>query len=313
MEIISIDLGSNSFRVLKFDCIKKTPLAEFEKVVGTADGLAVSGIISNEALKRIIKAVNEAKAKVGFDESYTIKAVTTAAMRKAANAKEILQKIKEATGIEFRVIDGNEESRLTLLAMKHALKRENIKNDDFILVDIGGGSTELIFYSDEKTLSKSFDLGIVTLTQSQNYIDLLKYYKCSIGEFLNNSKFKIQNKQMRSDEIRCFLENSKLISTAGTPTTVAAIKCGLDYESYDSSIVNGTVISYDELDMYKKRLLDISLEQRDILVGEGRSEFIPAGIEIFKMIYEVLGKKESIVFDDGLREGVALKYCETLS
>ena len=88
---------------------------------------------------------------------------------------------------------------------------------------------------------------------------------------------------------------------------------GLDYESYDSSIVNGTVISYDELDIYKKRLLDISLEQRDILVGEGRSEFIPAGIEIFKMIYEVLGKKESTVFDDGLREGVALKQCETLS
>lgn len=70
--------------------------------------------------------------------------VTTAAMRKASNSKEVLEFFKNETGINFEIIDGDEEARLTLLAVKYALKREKINSDNFILLDIGGGSTEII-------------------------------------------------------------------------------------------------------------------------------------------------------------------------
>ena len=99
------------------------------------------------------------------------------------------------------------------------------------------------------------------------------------------------------------------MATAGTPTTIAAIKLGQDFFSYDRNVVNGAIVNLkdldDCLDIFKKS----SNEDIAKLVGRGRVEFIEVGIFIYKMIFEVLGKNESIVLDDGLREGVAINYC----
>lgn len=99
------------------------------------------------------------------------------------------------------------------------------------------------------------------------------------------------------------------MATAGTPTTIAAIKLGQDFFHYDKEQVNGTKVKLSDLqdclDIFKNSNEHELLQ----LVGKGRVEFIEVGIYIYRAIFEVLNKKESIVLDDGLREGVAINQC----
>lgn len=297
-KITTIDLGSNSFRVLIYDCKNSKIVDEYNEVVGMADGLNTTGLISNEAQQRVIKALRKSIQKLNYLPEDAI-CVTTAAMRMAKNNKEVLAYFKKEIGVDFKIIDGAEEARLTLLAVKYALKREKINSSNFVLLDIGGGSTEIIVNNEDKFYSKSFNFGIVTLTQkylSKN--DLLKQlseYKSEINNFLSSLNFD--------------LNNYTFVATAGTPTTIAAVKLGQDFFHYDKNKVNGTIVNLDDLKDCLKIFENSDEATITKLVGKGRVEFIEVGIYIYRAIFEVLEKKESIVLDDGLREGVAVNYC----
>ena len=105
------------------------------------------------------------------------------------------------------------------------------------------------------------------------------------------------------------LDDAIFVSTAGTPTTLAALKCGLNYKTYDKEIINGTILSLDEVTQLQNELNLLNKEELINRVGTGRDDYIDTGINIFKLFYKVLKKESSIVFDDGLREGVAIEYC----
>ncbi|MGD9554095.1 MAG: exopolyphosphatase [Arcobacteraceae bacterium] len=293
--VTAIDLGSNSFRVVTYDFDTNTILNEFHEVVGMADGLVQTGKISHKAQQRVIDAINRAALNLNFDPSNAI-CVTTAAMRYASNNQEVLKNFQEKTGANFKIIDPQEEARLTLLAIKYALKRENYKSEKFIVLDIGGGSIEVIVNTYDTFVAQSFPFGIVTLTQKYRDIEATK-------KALNLLKEEIQS---FIDSLLFDLENYRFIATAGTPTTIAAVKLGLDAYAYDKNKVNGTKVTkedlYKALELFKNK----PLEELTQLVGKGRVEFIEVGILIYEAIFEVLNKNESIVFDDGLREGVAI-------
>ena len=296
--IATIDLGSNSFRVLIYNCKNKEIVNEYNEVVGMADGLNQTGLISNEAQQRVIKAFENSIEKLNYSPSSAI-CVTTAAMRMAKNSDEVLDFFKKRVGANFQIIDASEEARLTLLAVKFALKREKINSSKFILLDIGGGSTEIIINNKDKHFSKSFNFGIVTLTQKylskDQLLIQLEEYKKEIKKFLNT--------------LDVVLEDYTFVATAGTPTTVAALKLGQDFFNYDKNEINGTSVNLDDLfnclEIFKNNNTDTIIK----LVGKGRVEFIEVGIFIYKAIFEVLNKNNSIVLDDGLREGVAINYC----
>lgn len=297
-KITAIDLGSNSFRVLIYDCLNNKIIDEHNEVVGMADGLNSTGKISNEAQKRVIKALLQASEKLNFNPKDAI-CVTTAAMRLASNSDDVLNNFYKKTGVKFKIIDGKEEARLTLLAVKYALKREKIFSEKFILLDIGGGSTEIIVNDIDGFNSQSFNFGIVTLTQkyltNNNLFLELERHKKDIKSFL--------------DRLQIVLDEYNFVATAGTPTTIAAIKLGQDFFHYDKDEVNGTIVNLNDLNESLNIFKDSSKESITKLVGPGRVEYIEVGIYIYKAIFEVLEKKESIVLDDGLREGVAINYC----
>ncbi|QKF73441.1 exopolyphosphatase, Ppx/GppA family [Aliarcobacter faecis] len=296
-EVISIDLGSNSFRVLKFDCLNFKILDEYHQVVGLADGLVNSGIISFEAQIRVIEALKTASEKLNFDPKDAV-CVTTAAMRTAKNSKEVLEFFLKNSGADFKIIDPYEEARLTLLAIKYALKREKLPSKNFMVLDIGGGSTELTISCDDEFFSRSFDFGIVTMTQKSlkngNLFEDLKKREEEVKEFLSSLDFS--------------LKDFPFVATAGTPTTLAAVKIGMDYFNYDKDKINGMVLEYEDLEAGLDILKTKTIEETTRLVGRGRVEFMEVGTYIYKMFFEVLGKSNSIVFDDGLREGVAIDF-----
>lgn len=298
--MIAIDLGSNTLRVVKRDCEKGEYVGDYEKIVRTADGLINTGTISTAAIQRIVDAINEAKEKIHFD-NLPLKAVTTEAIRSAKNSEEVLARIKDETGINFEIISGEEEARLTLLAVKHRLSQLHYASKNFVLADIGGGSTELIFYYDGEVVSRSFPIGIVTMAQT--YKDLE-----TIQNALPDDLFPME--MFCAEMFATKGEVNSFIATAGIPTTVAAMKLGQIYATYDAAKVNGTVLEADELDFYLKKLLAMPLEQREETVGTGRADLIAAGILIFKHIFRLLSCHKCIVVDDGLREGIALQECK---
>ena len=292
--ITSIDLGSNSFRVLIYDCKNHKGIGDFETSVGTADGLEETGKISSEAVNRIITAINTSIEKLHYTPHKAI-ARTTAAMRKASNSQEILDYIKEQTNIDFKIIEPVEEARLTLLAVVYALKRHQLNDKNFILVDIGGGSTELIIKDRYKIYKKSFDVGIVTLSQTKNNIEVLSQYKLKMKDFIDSYNLNI-------DEF-------DFISTAGTPTTIAALKLGMNYSTYDKHQINGTKVTLDDLENCLNIFKNNTPQYLENLVGTGRQDYIVTGVNIYQTIFDILEKNSSVVFDDGLREGIAINSC----
>ncbi len=299
--MIAIDLGSNTLRALEYDCEKGKYISVYEKVVKTADGLAEHGFVNEEAVSRVITAIKEAQEKMVF--SSLVKAVTTEAIRRASNASEVLAKIERETGVSFEIISGDEEARLTLLAVQHRLSKLQYASDTFVLIDIGGGSTELIFHYGDETVSKSFPVGIVTIAQT--YETLKNIEKALPKEMLDIQMFCAEMYATKA-------KVNSFVATAGTPTTVAAMKLGFNYESYDASKINGTSLMLDELDLYLNKLLSMPFEEREVTVGTGRSDLIAAGILIYKQLYMMLEFDRCVVVDDGLREGVALDFCNKL-
>lgn len=297
--IIAIDLGSNSLRVLKMHCESKKSLGEFHKTVKTADGLVKSGKINDEAITRVVVALNEAKKELDFSDA-NIKAVTTEAIRQASNGLEVLLSIKKQTGILFEVIDGDTEARYALRAVQNRLAILEKTPKSFMMVDIGGGSTEMLFYYGDKYFSKSFKIGIVTITQKFN--DLDEIAKAMPSLMLEMREYYDEVTQEHG-AVELF------VATAGTPTTIAAMKKGMDYKTYDAKKIHGTILSQNDLDEKLKDLLAMNQEERVKAVGVGRDDLIASGILIYDEFYNISGFKESMVIDDGIREGVAFDEC----
>ncbi|MDD3467849.1 MAG: phosphatase, partial [Campylobacterales bacterium] len=120
-------------------------------------------------------------------------------------------------------------------------------------------------------------------------------------------------KEFIKDTMYAFLKPQLFCATAGTPTTIAAIQAGMTYENYDSEKINGAIVTMDDIDKTFTKLLKISIDERSKLVGALRQDLITAGILIYKEVFEATGFKECRVFDDGLREGIALAVCNKIN
>jgi exopolyphosphatase/guanosine-5'-triphosphate,3'-diphosphate pyrophosphatase len=300
--MISIDLGSNTFRCIEYDCTTKTFKKDFEKIVKTADGMHESGRIDEKALKRILSAIHDANLLYDF-KKHTVKAVTTAAMRMAENSAQALRQIKEEGGLEFEIIDADQEAAFTLKAVDHRLKRLALEGESYVLVDIGGGSTEVIFVYGEVVQSQSFPLGIVGVAQQCGSADeihaLLKQLSVPVDSFIETC-------------YRRYGKPQSFVYTAGTPTTIAAFLQGMTYKTYDASKINGYRLGRAGCRYALEKLMAMPEGKRAEYVGVGRETLIIAGIVIVQMFYGLLGFDEAVVIDDGVREGVAIDYCEKL-
>jgi exopolyphosphatase/guanosine-5'-triphosphate,3'-diphosphate pyrophosphatase len=297
--MIAIDLGSNTIRLIHFECSTQTILFEESIIVKSADGIAVDGNISSSALTRVIEAIKLFQSKIDFHKESVV-AVTTQALREAKNSKDVLDAIKRATGVAFQVISGDEEARLTLKAVDFRLNQLGFTKG-FMLVDIGGGSTEIILSDGKDFLAKSFPVGIVTLSQKHTSQEAMETY---LDDYKNNFMDFIHSAKEKLGDIELF------VATAGTPTTLANMKLGRSASEYNAQDINGVSITLDEALVQLEKLLRMNQAQKIQAVGVGREDIITAGVLILKQLYEAGGFRECIVIDDGLREGVALEACE---
>lgn len=298
--MIAIDLGSNTIRFIEYDGIVWGK--SYEKIVRAAESLHSTNTIGEDAFVRIVNAINEAKNHLDFTNNDVV-AVTTAALRMASNGKDIIARIYEHCGIEFKIIDGDQEAQLTLRAVINRLNVLQINPAHFILVDIGGGSTELITCNHEKSNTISLPIGIVTM--SEKAADMPMLYQL-LDDF--ESKVSLFHRSSESTA-----DHTRLVLTSGTPTTIAAYRMGMDYSNYDPIKVNGSILTRADCVVTYQELMKMDESMRAMYVGVGREQLIATGILMVESLFKGLNLEEAIIIDDGLREGVALDFYRTKS
>lgn len=300
--VTAVDLGSNTCRVIEYDCETRQFGRAFERIVKTADRLHEIGRIDEGAVARIIDALNAADTSFDFAHR-PYRAVTTAAMRMAKNSAEVLARIAQQTGVEFRIIDADEEAFYTLTAVRARLQTLKMNAESLCMIDIGGGSTEVIFYQNGERVSESFPIGIVTIAQQCATPDGVRLH---VERALQPVRLFVDAYRSESGMPKLF------VTTAGTPTTIAAFLQGMTYDRYDPRRINGFALSKTDCEQALDDLLRLDEKVRSIYVGVGRETLIVAGVVIVEMFYELLGYDTSVVIDDGVREGLAISMCEKL-
>lgn len=298
--MIGCDLGSNTLRIVQIDCVTKKRVKAYEKIVRTAKDLHVNGIISQASQDNIFQALSEASALFDFKNHKSF-CVTTEAMRVALNAPQILQEIDEKFGLKFEIISGETEALLTSLAIENALKREGLESQNYVLFDLGGGSTEITFCKNGKQKNQSFPFGIINIAEKykENLEENVIHTVSMIDEFI-------------SKQGNIPLNYVQLVATAGTPTTVCAFLQGLDYAHYDYEKVNGKTLHVKDFNDAFVSLNSLNEEEAERYTGTNRRDLVVVGILIVKELMKKLGFDHCIVMDDGLREGVAISNCNTI-
>jgi exopolyphosphatase / guanosine-5'-triphosphate,3'-diphosphate pyrophosphatase len=172
VRLAAIDIGSNAARLLISDVIpgpRDTP--EFVKTALVRVPLRLGfdvfdkGEISPARAEKIIKTIKSYKLLLDVYEVKHLKACATSAMRDAINGKEIIKKVKAETGISIHIITGQEEA--SFIYENHVAENMT-KEESYLYIDVGGGSTELTFFSDGKLIFKeSFNIGTIRLLKNQ--------------------------------------------------------------------------------------------------------------------------------------------------
>jgi len=296
VRVASIDLGSNSTRLLIADITNGdlNTIYKEHQVTRMADKLSESKIISKDASKRVLKVLASYFKIINRKNVENIQIVGTAALRDAKNSHEITQLIEKRFGIEVDIISGEEEGLLTSVGVLNSLG--NIKN--FLIVDIGGRSTEFIYDHDKKIVSKSLNLGVVSI--SELFFNELPPSEGSL--FL--AKDYIESILFESN----IFDERMLVGVAGTFTSLASIY--LEQSQFDEKEIHLTELKNEDVFKINQELLRLN-EPQIITKYKGldpkRAKTIQAGILLAKEIISKYNVNSIKVSNSDILEGLILK------
>ncbi len=305
--IAVVDVGTYSTRLLISAIHKKYTLEEtlnsiedvfsVGRITALGRRLKETGYLQEEAINEVLSTLKE---YVLISKEYKVQEIigyATQACREAKNGQELLEKIKQL-GIDIKLITGEEEAYLSFLATAYGIKPE----DDFVVIDQGGGSTEFVYgeknsgYRMKKSVS--FPFGIVTLTERFIKSDPPKKEQLEdMRDFIIEHLKKIED----------YRKGKQFIGLGGTITTLVALEKNIF--PYVSSKVHGQVLSKKSIESWLEKLSSMTLEERRSIpaIEDKRAEAIISGIVIFDTALEFFGKESITVSDWGLRHGAVIK------
>lgn len=300
-KIASIDIGSNTVRLL---ILESTHNQEFKLLVSKRDitrlgeGMDTQGKLAEHRMQATLKVLSGFRKICLENGDPPVFAVATSAVREASNGHEFVRLAKKETGIDIKIISWEEEARLTLGGVFWKIPHENRKA---IIFDIGGGSTEFIL-SEGKNIKGfcSTSLGVVRLTEK-----FITQHPVEEKEFRNLQTHLQSELQAVKNKLSAF-PPELLIGTAGTVTTLAAIKNNI--YPYDPEKVHGSTFSYQEAESILDDLKGKSLDERLSLkpLEQGREDLIIAGTAIVLETMRAFGCENLTVSEYSLREGLIL-------
>jgi len=320
MILAGIDIGTNTIRLLVAHTSETThrELYSGRTITRLGQELDQTGMLMPEAQERSLRAIEEFSHVIGTYPVARIAAVGTSALRNAVNAEDFITAVRNRTGIEVAVITGDDEARLTLLGVRRALSGGKRGEEDplasALVIDIGGGSTELITTVQGKIQTMtSIPLGAVYLTERFLRNDPpLREEMDSLRRVVNKEldtweRDALHGRDVRSSSVK------NVAGTAGTITTLAAMDQALT--EYDPARINGYILTRSSLDRLVSRLSVSALDERRTMAGleAGREDIILAGAVVAQEIMERCEALQMLVSDWGLREGIVFDLYEKLS
>jgi exopolyphosphatase/guanosine-5'-triphosphate,3'-diphosphate pyrophosphatase len=289
----AVDIGTNSCRLLIAE--KKTDesfdiLNRKLEITRLGEGVDQNKILKEKAVNRVFKVLKKYKEIIDEFQVDSIRIVGTSALRDVENSYLLTEKIKDL-GLELEIISGEKEAELNYLGAVSNLE------DNFLLVDIGGGSTEFIWSNSSEINFKSLDVGCVRMTEKFISDPNKKVSSTEINEIKSHVD-NLLSKELELDK------KLKVKGVGGTITTVAAVKLAL--EVYDSSKIENLKLKYSELKKIRDRLKDLKLKERKKVKGlqPKRADIIVSGLIILMTIMKHINSQELYVSDHDLLYGL---------
>jgi exopolyphosphatase / guanosine-5'-triphosphate,3'-diphosphate pyrophosphatase len=299
MKIASIDIGTNTVILLIAE-VKNNQIAAISNhynIPRIGKGLKQGDEIKADKISDLINILSEYSSVIKLNNCEKVLATATNALRISSNASEIIKLVKDRTGIEINIVSGKEEAELSFLG---AISDYHNEIEDSIVIDIGGGSTELIYGNLTRIrYLNSFHTGVVTGTERFFHHDPPLLHEIKTFEDFLSSTF------IRPD----IFIYKRAIAIAGTPTTLACIQKGLTM--YDEDQVEGSILSLDNIFNLKEELSNLSskeIKTKFKQLIEGREDIILAGTIILYNLMKLLRINSIIVSTKGIRYGAIISF-----
>lgn len=299
-KIAAIDLGTNSIRLMLCQVEGKRFLTKSKEVITTRIGkdMGNTRTLTEKAIDKNIEAIKYFKKRAEEYGAEKIIIFGTSAIRDASNKDYFLEKAKNETGLDIMVLDGEEEAAVGMLGASYGFEGDNL-----LVIDVGGGSTELVLgLGDKIVYSTSINAGAVRMTEKyikSNPIeepDIINLEKC-----LEELFYEALNDLKKS-------KIDKIVAIGGTATTAAAIFHKA--KVYDWQQIHNTILTKSFLDEIFENLRSMSVKERYNVDGlqKERADIIPAGIFIIKYILNNLNASQVVISENDNLEGVIMKY-----
>ena len=295
----------------------------FSKTVQLGAGLEASGKLSRASMGRTIQALRICQSKIEKHGVHRMRLVATEACRRAKNARDFIRQVKRETGLVIEIIPAVEEARLAVISCAPLVRRDS---EQLLIVDIGGGSTELVWIDLSGVAPEDRPRSIMRLSQGfdgQGVGDarVVDWISVPLGVATLKDQFgDVEDDAARFALMSWFFEESlanfnpaksaqpragfQIIGTSGTVTTVAASYLGL--RRYDRAKVDGLVMTSDQIDLVIRDYLTLGPEGRrtDPRIGRDRHTLIMSGAAILQALMRIWPTDRLSVADRGLREGL---------
>ena len=323
----ALDLGTNSCRMLiaeprgaGFHVVDS-----FSKSVQLGTGLESSGKLSRGSMSRTVQALRICQQKLKRNKVKRMRLVATEACRRAVNAGEFIERVHRETGLRLDIIAPEEEARLAVISCAPLVSP---RTENLLVVDIGGGSTELVWLDLSKVPNSDRPQAIMRLRQGLEREDVaatdarvVDWISVPLGVATLREQFSdVEDDAARFALMSWFFEENladfspyhnsepterfQIVGTSGTVTTVAASHLGL--KRYDRTKVDGLRMTSDQIDAVIRSYLTMGPGGRraDPRIGADRHALIMSGAAILQALMRCWPTNRLSVADRGLREGL---------
>jgi exopolyphosphatase/guanosine-5'-triphosphate,3'-diphosphate pyrophosphatase len=321
----ALDLGTNSCRMLiaqprgsQFQVVDS-----FSKTVQLGVGLEASGRLSRASMGRTVQALRICQKKIEKHGVRRMRLVATEACRRARNAKDFIRQVRRETGLSLEIIAPEEEARLAVISCAPLV---NARTEQLLVVDIGGGSTELVWIDLSAVPPEDRARSIMRLhrgfqPQGEASARVVDWISVPLGVATLKDQFAdVDDDAARFALMSWFFEENlasfspynaenpragfQIIGTSGTVTTVAASY--LNLRRYDRTKVDGLQMTSDQIDLVIREYLSLGPEGRrtDPRIGRDRHALIMSGAAILQALMRIWPTDRLSVADRGLREGL---------
>jgi exopolyphosphatase/guanosine-5'-triphosphate,3'-diphosphate pyrophosphatase len=301
MNVAVVDIGSNSTRLLiaELEGDHVSELVRRSEVTRLGAGVDADGRLRDDAMERVFKTLEGYRAEIEQHDCERAVAVLTSAVRDSANGGQFAEAVRDRYGLAPHVLSGDEEAQLTFLGATS--ERDSADRAPTLVLDIGGGSTELVIGCGRDVgFHVSTQAGVVRQTERHLHQDPAD--GAELAELTGDVRRILRDAVPESR--REGVEHG--IAVAGTATSLAAIAQKLD--PYDPERVHGYLLSSAECDRILSELVAMPLSARRQVTGlhPDRAPTIVAGVAIFREVLSLFGLEQIEVSEHDILRGAAL-------